>query len=322
MFDSQNIALVIPVFNEERLIGITLAKVPLLFKMIYVVDDGSTDNTVAVIQRARQLDPRIVLLSHGQNLGPGAAIISGYTKIVADGYDIAVVVGGDDQMDLEEIERFLQPILSGYADYVKGNRFFNYTEVLARMPKLRIFGNMIITGLTKIASGYYHIFDVVDGYTAISKKAIERVDWRGAWKGYGYPMDFLIRLNAGRMRVLDTPRKPIYLPGEKQSKIRPLRYAVSVTFMLLKGFVWRIGHKYLLLDFHPLALFLFFGVGLLLMGFFWGCLLTYHHFGHIRDVTGPRAVLCALLILSGLNFFLFGILFDREESNQHRPGEA
>ena len=181
------------------------------------------------------------------------------------------------------------------------------------MPKIRILGNIVITALTKIASGYYKIMDVVDGYTAITKQAIDRVDWSKAWGGYGYPMDFLIRLNAYGMRVKDVPRHPIYLEGERQSQIKGMRYAVKVAPMLVRGFFWRMLFKYIYLDFHPLFFFFFMGIVLFPLGVFLGFELVYREFFG-GGATGPKSILCALSIITGLQFLLFGMWFDMEMS--------
>jgi len=244
MYRDKRIALVIPAYNEEKLITPTLENVPELIDKIFVVNDASTDKLALVVKDRIKKDKRVELISHEINQGPGASIISGYLASSKGGYDVTVVAGGDYQMPLDEVENLLDPIIDGQCDYVKGNRFFVWEKTRRKMPKIRIFGNILITALTKIASGYYKVMDVVDGYTAITKSAIDLIDWKYAWKRYGYPMDFLIRLNAYGLKVKDVPRTPIYLEGERQSQIKGLRYALRVTPMLIKGFFWRMYFKY------------------------------------------------------------------------------
>lgn len=317
MYRGKRIALVIPAYNEERLIRPTLEAVPAPIDRTYVVDDASTDGMANGVRECMTRDPRITLLQHATNRGPGAAIVTGYKRALEEQYDIAVVCGGDNQMPLEQVTSLLDPIIDEKADYVKGNRFMRRTAALAaipsEMPITRVIGNMLITMLTKIASGYYKVADVVEGFTAIDREGLERVDWDRAWPGYGYPMDFLIRLNAHRLRVLDVPRRAIYLPGERQSQIKSLRYALRVSPMLLRGFVWRLWTKYVLWDFHPLVFFFFLGLTLLPMGFLFGLFLVWQQLsGH--GVSGPRAILAALLLITGLQSLLFAMLFDMEES--------
>ena len=316
MYQDKRIALVIPAYNEERLIQPTLEHVPDLIDKIIVVDDASTDNMPAVVQECMASDPRIEMIRHETNRGPGAGIITGYKRVLEDGYDIAVVCGGDFQMPLEQVTNLLDPLIRGEADYTKGNRFMIrdglWETIPTTMPKTRLIGNMIITILTKLASGCYKVADVVEGFTAITRDALERVNWDRAWPGYGYPMDFLIRLNAHGLRVKDVPRRAIYLPGERQSQIKGLRYALRVSPMLLRGFFWRLWNKYLLWDFHPLVFFYFLGMTLLPAGVVFGLFLVWQQIsGH--GVSGPRAILSTLMIITGLQFLLFAMLFDMEE---------
>lgn len=316
MYRDQRIALVIPAYNEQRLIGPTLQEVPALFDRIIVVDDASTDNMPAVVRDCMARDARIESIRHASNRGPGAAIVTGYKRVLEDGHDIAVVCGGDHQMPLDEVARLLDPLIDGRADYAKGNRFMHHARSLAvipgAMPRTRVIGNMIITMLTKIASGYYKIADVVEGFTAINREGLERVDWDAAWFGYGYPMDFLIRLNAHGLRALDVPRRAIYRAGERQSQIKGVRYALRVSPMLLRGFFWRLWTKYVLWDFHPLVFFFVLGMTLLPAGVGFGFYLIWQQLAGV-GVSGPRAILSALLIITGLQFLLFAMLFDMEE---------
>jgi glycosyltransferase involved in cell wall biosynthesis len=316
MYRNKKIALVIPTYNEERLIKPTLENIPKIIDKIYVVDDASPDDQNEVISRCAQKDSRMELLKHKANQGPGGAVITGYLQSSKDGYDIVVVIGGDNQMSLNEVEDFLNPLIDGKVDYAKGNRFLlsRIEDTLEKMPKIKLIGNWIITALTKIASGYYKAMDVVDGYTAITKRAIDTIDWTRAWKKYGYPMDFLVRLNAYGFKVMDIPRTAIYLQGERQSQIKGFRYALRVSPMLIRDFLWRLKFRYIYLDFHPLVFFYYLGFILLPIGILAGFYLIIDKliFGGF-NVTGPRAILVALIILMGLQFLLFAMLFDMEE---------
>lgn len=322
MYRNKKIALVIPAHNEEKLIVPTLASVPEFVDRVYVVDDASTDKTRERVMARAAEGFDVQLLCHETNRGPGGAIITGYKRARDDGFDYVVVVGGDNQMPMEEMPRFLDPLVNGFADYTKGNRFmrgrYAVADIPASMPKTRLIGNALISAFTKMASGYYKIVDVVDGYTAINRDALEIIDWDKAWGGYGYPMDFLIRLNAHGFRVLDVPRRAIYLQGERQSQIKGLRYALRVSPMLLRGFFWRLWTKYILWNFHPLVFFYFAGMILLVSGILFGAFLIYSQLAGF-GVSGPRAILDALLILTGLQFLLFAMLFDMQEGLELMP---
>lgn len=317
MYRDRRVGLVVPAHDEERLLPPTLETVPPFVDRIYVVDDGSADRTAEVAAARAHLDDRIVVLRHVSALGPGAAVVTGYRRAEADGCDLVAVVGGDNQMDLAELPRFLDPLVEGRADYAKGNRFSRPDEVFEKMPRLRLVANMIISALTKIASGYFKIVDVVDGYTAITREAIGCVRWEKAWPGYGYPMDFLVRLNAAGCRVVDVPRRPIYLPGERQSQIKGLPYALRVTPMLLRDFFWRLFTKYVLRDFHPLVFFYLMGLLLLPAGLLFGGWLVWLQWIDY-GVSGPKAIFCALMLLMGFQSLIFGMLFDMQASEGPR----
>ena len=313
MHRGKKIALVIPAHNEERLIGPTLDAVPETIDQVYVIDDGSTDQTRQIVARYARADPRVELLEHGENRGVGQAIITGYERSSQDGHDIAVVVGGDNQMPLNQVEDLLDPLIDGQADYTKGNRFLMADTGLEDMPWTRMIGNALISIMTKMASGYFKIFDVVDGFTAITRRAIDLIDWGKAWKGYGYPMDFLVRLNAYGFKVKDVPRRAIYLEGERQSQIKGFRYALRVAPMLVRDFFWRLFVRYLVRDFHPLFFFYLFGLILFPLGVLYGGYLVYQQWIG-EGVSGPRSVVCALMIIMGIQFQLFAMLYDMQES--------
>lgn len=313
MYKDKKVALVIPCRNEEKLIIPTLDAAPDYLDRIYVIDDGSKDNTPNLVREYSKKP--VELIVHEKNIGPGAAIISGYKKALQDGFDIVAVCGGDNQMPLDQISNLFDPIIDGKADYVKGNRFMEGGEKLSDMPFIRVFGNTIISLLTKFASGCYNIFDVVDGFTAINRKALAGVNWDKAWKKYGYPMDFLVQINVAGFRVMDVPRTTIYLPGVRQSQIKGLSYALKVSPMLLRNFFYRLYKRYLIGDFHPLIFMYISGMILLFMGLLVGAYIISERISG-DSPTGATAILSALFVISGGQLFMFGMLFDMLESKK------
>jgi len=242
MYREKRISIVIPAYNEEKLIKPTIDGVPPYVDRIFVIDDGSTDNTVEVIKNIK--DPRIELIQHEKNLGLGSALVTGYKHALKEEFNATIVVGGDNQMDLAELPKFLNPIVEDKADYTKGNRFLNSS--FKKMPMARLMGNILLSCIEKPATGYWNLFDMHDGYTVINKRALEAVDWDNAWTEYAYNVDFLARLNVKRMRVMDIPREAIYLKGERQSQIRTLQYMLMAMPLIIRTFLWRIKNKILL----------------------------------------------------------------------------
>ena len=241
MYKNLRTAIVIPVYNEEKLIKPTIVCVPDYVDKIIVVDDGSKDNSVNVINSIN--DKRLHLIKHRVNLGLGSAIITGYKFAIGQAFDAVIVVGGDNQMDLKELPKFLESIVNDETDYAKGNRFLNGSY--KKMPIRRLIGNILLSYIEKPVTGYWGLFDMHDGYTVINKRALNAVDWNDAWTGYAYNVDFLARLNAKNMRVKDIPREAIYLKGERQSQINTLKYVLMVIPLIMRTFFWRVQEKYL-----------------------------------------------------------------------------
>ena len=191
IYRENNICVVIPAYNEEKFIGSTLASIPDYIFRIYAVDDASTDRTQEIIREYAEKDTRIMHIRHEINKGLGASIASGYQQALKDGMDIAVVMSGNNQMDPVYIPKFLNPIINRQADYTVGNRLLG-TEYSKRMQLSGIFGTSLLTILTKIASGYWQLMDPQNGYTAISRRALERIDLKKIYPGYGYCNDILV----------------------------------------------------------------------------------------------------------------------------------
>jgi glycosyltransferase involved in cell wall biosynthesis len=251
MYGSMKIAAVVPAKNEERLIGRTIWPVPEAVDTIYVVDDGSQDRTEEIVLRYGKNDSRIRLIKHLTNKGVGAAIITGYRQAYNDGHDVFVVVGGDAQMDWGDLDNLLRPIAENVADYTKGNRFIygrskdSPGNAWREMPTRRILGNVTLSILTKLASGYFHINDSQMGYTALHKRAFERIDWNSARKGYGYPAEWLMRFHSEGIRVADVPVRAIYLKNERQTQIQVKKFMFYMTGTLFKGGMARIYREYM-----------------------------------------------------------------------------
>lgn len=228
------VAAVIPAYNEERLVGRTVGTIPAFVDHVVLVDDASRDATSAEARRAG--DSRLSVLRHPANRGVGAAIVTGYREALRLGADAAVVVAGDGQMDPTEMERLLEPLASGAADYVKGNRL-DHPELRRRMPAVRRVGNRALTFLTRVAVGDTTLQDSQCGYTAISRRALEALPLERVWPRYGYPNDLIGQLQLAGLRVVDRPVTPIY--GSERSGIRPVTFVPMLGFVLARSWVRR-----------------------------------------------------------------------------------
>ena len=312
LYRDHRVAVVVPAYNEELLIGETLTGVPDYVANVYVVNDCSSDRTRQIVDYYASKDSSIIPIHHDTNKGVGAAIISGYKKALEDEMQIVAVMAGDNQMDPVFLPHLLDPIINGRCDYTMGNRLINplYRK---SMSSWRFSGNVILTLLTKIASGYWQMVDPQNGYTAISGRALERVDLDNVYPRYGYCNDLLVSLNILGFRVMNVPHPARY--GLEKSKIRYHTYIIRLSRLLLKDFLRRLEMKYVVLSFHPLVFFFFLGVGLTLLGVIGGLYSLYYRFILDQPIFVP-AVSSLILFALGTQCLLFAMLFDMQQEKE------
>lgn len=317
MFEGSKIGVVVPCYNESALITRVMETMPDFVDAIYVVDDTSKDNTVEVVRDyiAQTPDRGIALIVHEINQGVGGAIITGYRQALEDGMDVVAVMAGDAQMNPDELDKVIGPVVRGEADYVKGNRLVS-GKAWHMIPRNRYFGNVMLSMMTKVASGYWHVFDSQTGYTAISRKAIETIHWDGLWKRYGYPNHLLIMLNIQNYRVEDVPVEPIYNIGEV-SGIRIWRVIGPISLLLLRGFIQRLFQKFIIRDAHPLVFFYLFGTLAFIPGLLFGAYLFFYRV-FIGPVAATSGLFAMFLVLFGLNFLMFAMWFDMDYNRRLR----
>ena len=313
MVEGKRVAVVVPAYQEEQLVGETLAGIPDFVDRVFVVDDASSDATA---ERARAAaDARTEVIVREQNGGVGAAIVTGYGRALAEGIDVTCVMAADNQMDPGELIGLVRPVARGEADYAKANRLFT-GEAWSVIPRTRYLGNAMLSLLTKIASGYWHVADSQAGYTALGLDALRRLDLDRLYRRYGFPNDMLVHLNVTNARVRDVPSRPIYGVGER-SGIRLRKVVPRISWLLLKGFFWRLREKYVIRDFHPLVFFYALGFLMTIAGLALGILETVRRLaGH--PITPATIVLVALLLISGSQFTLFAMWFDMESNKDLR----
>jgi glycosyltransferase involved in cell wall biosynthesis len=309
MYLERSIAVVVPAYNEEVLIGKTLGSIPEFVDKIIVVNDASNDKTRDIVSEKAQGDNRIILMEHKVNQGVGGAIVTGYKAARDLKIDVSVVMAGDAQMDPKDLVRIIEPVAEGSADYTKGNRLF-YGDAWNMIPHHRYLGNSFLSLMTKVASGYWHIADSQSGYTAISQIALQRINLDKIYKRYGMPNDLLIKLNQYDFRVRDVHIRPVYNIGEK-SGIKPVQVVFKISWILFKGFWRRLFFKYVIKDFHPLIFFYLLAFVLigatipLAIRLFYILAMT----GDIPDINAMALVFAAI---SGLQTLFFGMWFDME----------
>ena len=311
MYKEKKIGIVIPAYNEGTQIEAVLKSLPNFVDKIVVVDDKSTDNTIEVIEDLMDDNKKIILIKNKENLGCGGALAEGYNWFKNAKYDVVIRMDGDGQMDSSELKRFINPIIFENVDYVKGNRFMT-GKAYEKIPKIRYFGNAILSLLTKIVSGYWHISDSQSGYTSCNYNVLTVIDWSKMYKRYGQPNDLLVKLNVNNFSVKDVPVYPIYGVGEK-SGISVKKAVFTIGWLLFKNFFWRLKEKYIIRDFHPLVFFYLLG-----FLFFFLFLILSIRLLIIWNVTGfipsINALASMFSFMSSSLFILFAMWFDMESN--------
>ncbi len=301
-----SIAVIIPCYRVTRHILGVIAKIGPQVDRIYVVDDRCPDHSGEFV-RAQCRDPRVVVLEHAENLGVGGAVLSGYAAAIADGATILVKVDGDGQMDPELLPHFVAPILAGEADYTKGNRFFDL-EQIASMPKIRLFGNAMLSFMTKLSSGYWDIFDPTNGYTAIHAEVARHLPSKKISKRYFFESDMLFRLNTLHAVVVDVPMDAVY--GDEVSNLKISKIVTEFLGKHVRNLCKRLFYNYYLRDMSLASIELPIGIGLAAFGGIYG---TWHWAAsRIVGATTPSGtvMLAALPIMLGLQLILAFLAYD------------
>jgi len=314
MYKEKTIAVVVPAYNEEKLIGKVIETTPDYVDYLVIVDDLSKDKTVEIVKKYIQKSERkIVLIELEKNVGVGGAIAEGYKWCRDNNIFATAVMAGDAQMDPADLPALLDPIVDGEADYTKGNRLFT-GEAWRKIPKTRYMGNAALSMLTKIVSGYWHVADSQTGYTVANYKVLSTIDLDNIFKRYGMPNDMLVKLNIYNFRVRDVEIQPIYGVGEK-SGIKPILIIPKFIFLLTRLFFLRMFQKYVIRDFHPLIFFYFSGFTFSFAGWLLGFYLLYHRIT-LGPVVATSTIAAIFLIITGMQSLFFAMWFDMD-SNKH-----
>lgn len=232
MYRRLTVAVIIPCYQERPRLSAVLRAIPDYVDHIVVVDDGSTDGTGDIAHAHACADARTVVLSHDLNRGPGAAVSTGYAWALHNRVDLVAVIDGDGQADPLILERLLDPVAADRADYAKGDRL-SHPGARRSIPVLRLTGNLILSALTRLLSGYKDLRDSQNGYTVIGAKALRAFDWSRAHSGYGRPLELLVWLGRRGFRVANIPHEPRYGVGER-SKMSLPRDVIVIGGLLLR----------------------------------------------------------------------------------------
>lgn len=307
------IAVAIPAFKVTQHIVELVKKIGPNVHKIYIVDDFCPDGSGKFAEKHIK-DPRVVVIYNEVNQGVGGAVLAGFAAAKADGMDIGVKIDGDGQMDPAILHKFISPIISGAADYTKGNRFFSPRNV-GHMPRGRIIGNLILSFVSKFSTGYWNIFDPTNGYLALDLRVLEHLSPEKISKRYFFETDILFRLNLIRANVLDIPMVAIY--EEEVSHLHFSKEAFKFMKGHIKNFTKRIWYNYFLRDFNIASLELIIGIAAFIFGLAYG---LAHMGGEAADSAGT-VMMSALPLLVGILLLLSFLNYDMQQSPRNSIGE-
>jgi dolichol-phosphate mannosyltransferase len=303
--EGPSIAVVIPAYRVAAQIAGVLARIPADVRHIIVVDDASPEPVEEALSGIR--DSRLVVLRHESNRGVGGAMKTGFRKALDLGADIVVKIDGDGQMDPALIPRFVEPLTSGDADFTKGNRFDDLSFVRL-MPALRRAGNLALSFLVKLASGYWHLFDPCNGYLAVRSSVLERINLERLEERYFFEISLLCEAYFAKAVLEDVPMRPVY--GGEPSSLSPIGSIASFAPRLIRRSLHRVFLSYFMRDFNVVSIFVVAGLPAVLFGAAWS---AYHWVRSIQTqiaATTGTVVIGMLAIVLGFQLLLQAVVLD------------
>lgn len=300
------IAVVIPSYKIRNHILDVISQIGMEVVRIYIVDDCCPDGSGDFVE-SNCKDERVTVIRNPENQGVGGAVMTGYKSAIADGIDVIVKIDGDGQMDPKLIPDFVAPIAAGEADYTKGNRFFDLEEIRA-MPKTRLFGNAILSFMTKLSSGYWDVFDPTNGYTAIHRDVAQHLPFKKISRRYFFETDMLFRLNTLRAVVVDIPMDAKY--GGEVSNLKISNIVLEFIFKHTRNFWKRIFYNYYLRDMSLASIELPIGLAMLLFGSIFGGYQWIHSVNVGHSSSAGTVMLSALPVIVGLELILAFLGYD------------
>jgi dolichol-phosphate mannosyltransferase len=304
--DGKQIWVVIPAYKLTSGVVKLIDSIPRLVSRIIVVDDACPQKSGELIEKLSR-DTRVSVYYNKENLGVGGAVKKGYKIALENGAEFVIKLDGDGQMDPREIPNLVAPLLNHQADYSKGNRFYNLNS-LKVMPKKRLFGNSVLSAMSKFSTGYWNISDPNNGFTAISRSALENLDLDQISDTYFFESDMLFRLYCNRAVVRDIPMNSIY--GDEKSSLSVTKSIFEFFFKHLRNSIKRFFYAYILRDSSVATLELPLGYVLLMFGV-GSSITTWMQSSASGVPSNPGTVmLSGLAILTGVQFILAFISYD------------
>ncbi len=247
--------ILIPAYNEEDAIGSVINKIPddifgIDEKEIVVINDGSSDNTASNSKGAGAQ-----VFSHQENKGVGIAFRTGIEQSLIRKADLVVTIDGDGQFNPSDISELIKPVIKKEADFVTASRFLKKEFIPFNMPKIKIWGNKIVSRIVSFLVGK-KFYDVTCGFRAYSKEAILNLNLFG---DFTYTQETFLDLSFKQLKIKEIPIRVQYFSDRKSRVTKSLlKYIFQVFKIILKT----------LRDYKPLKFFGSIGIFIFLLGIF------------------------------------------------------
>lgn len=314
MYKNLKVAVILPCYNEEKMITRTITTLPDFIDDIIAVDDKSKDETLAVITKLAKKDSRVHPIHHEKNTGIGGAYITGFNWALEHDSDLVFTMAGDAQCNQDYMPYMIDSLIDGDMDYVKANRFVHLEE-LRSMPRFRRIGNTFITILTKFSTGYYSVFDSQNGYGVFKRKTLLDLPFEYIGRRYDYENTLLIALSIMNARIKDESVPAIY--GDEKSTIPVFMTSMRALRVVWRGFWKRIYYKYVLVNFHPIALFLMLGLILGAIGVGFGIFMLVDRIISGASPSTGTVMLSVVPVILGFQLLLTAITMDMNNEQKY-----
>jgi dolichol-phosphate mannosyltransferase len=306
---SVHVAVVIPSYRVEEQIADVISRVPSCVRTIIAVEDKSPDSTGPLLDELARVDTRLLVIHHEHNCGVGGATKSGYREALKRGAEIVVKLDGDGQMKPDYIDSLVRLIVSGDGEYAKGNRFQDWSY-LRSMPLTRKIGNLGLSFLIKLASGYWNVFDPSNGFTAVSAKVLHKLDFERLEDRFLFESSMLVELYRLNVRIKQIPMPAVY--NGETSSLSVGRSLIEFPSYLLGALIRRFIHRYIWQDFTAVSVFVIVGLLSILFGAAFGGYHWIQSLQTMKPATAGTVMLSAVPIILGFQLLLQAVVLDIE----------
>lgn len=307
-FKNELITIIIPYYNASNQILNVIKAIPTYINYLVIVNDCSKESLpIDEINATLNNVTQLIILKNNVNLGVGGATKLGFQKSLDLKSRVTIKVDADNQMDLSYLPHLIKPLVKNKADFAKGNRFRDFKS-LEKMPLTRRFGNLILSFLIKVATGYWNIFDPTNGFFAIKNSILTEIDLSKLSNRYYFETSLLAELYFQDAKIKDVSMPAIY--ADEKSNMVLWKMPFLFSRKLIVTFFNRIIKNYFLFNFNIASLFIITGLPLFLFGIIFG-IKNWIYYTSINSFAPTGTIMIITLsIILGFQLLLQAIQYD------------